>query len=96
MEEKLNITLKIADYPISLKVNRQEEEVYRRSAKLAQETYEKYFKALPDKSKDYLLLLSLLDLSKNHIELVDQKNDTMLLLEVSDISNELKSYLENS
>lgn len=96
MEQKLNITLKIADYPISLKVNSQEEEIYRRSAKLAQETYEKYSKALPDKSKDYLLLLSLLDLSKNHIELVDQKNDTMMLLEVSDISNELKSYLENS
>lgn len=96
MEEKLNITLKIADYTLSLKLNIEEEELYRRSAKLAQEIYEKYNNTFADKPKDYLLLLSLLDLSKNHIELVDQKNDTMLLLEVSDISNELKSYLENS
>jgi len=96
MEDKLNITLKIADYPLSLKVNTKEEELYRRAAKIAQETYERYFKALPDKPKDYLLMLSLLHLSKNNIELTDQKNDAMLLLEVSDIANELTNYLKNS
>lgn len=90
---KLNITLHVYDTNMSVKIDRQDEELYRQSATLISEvvgSYMEYYKGL--KSDKEILLMALVDIA---LRLGREKktNDTT---PYSDILSKLSAEIENA
>lgn len=93
-KEKLNITLKIGEKSYPMKINREDEEKFRQASKLAQEQYFKYKKAFANLPTDDILAMVILDIAKKNVDLVSQKGDPKVFLEISDLVNSLGDYIE--
>ena len=75
-DEKMIITLTMADYPYKLSVNRKDEHLYRDAAKLVNEKVNLYRSRVPGGSVDNYLVMVAFDMAYRWVE-VEERNDTV-------------------
>lgn len=72
MNDKLDITLRIADTAMSLKINRSEEELLRRVAKEVNTVFDAYRSRFPKSSPQEVLAKVTLLFAKGYVNAMDQ------------------------
>lgn len=93
-KEKLNINIKIGEKNFPMKVESQEEERFRLAAKIAQDQYLRYKNNYTNFSTEDILSMVVFDLAKRNLDLQQKKENTELILELSDIVGTLGDYLK--
>ncbi len=95
MEEKLTITVKIADKRFPLKIERTEEEKIRKAAKMINNTLSQYKKKYGEKNmKDYLSMVALQYATKA-VELDQTSENIQILQDIENITQNLEEYINN-
>jgi cell division protein ZapA (FtsZ GTPase activity inhibitor) len=93
MEDKLSIKVNLVDRYYPLKIDRKDEERIRKAAKLINERVMQYKQRYADKdTQDFLAMASLQFVIKN-LEFEDQVDEQPFLEKLSEINNELDTYL---
>ncbi len=93
-QEKLNINVRIGEKSYPMKIIREDEAVYRKAAKFAQDKYKRYKERYEDMPVEDIMAMTILDLAKNNIDLSEKKESHSFLLELSDIVDTLGEYLK--
>jgi cell division protein ZapA len=93
--DEISITVVIADRSYKLKIERNEEEVLRKAAKVIEEQMEKYASYFQYKDKQDLLAMVALQYSTSSINLEEQLNyrDNEMLDKLNDIDEVLTEHL---
>jgi cell division protein ZapA len=93
--DEISITVVIADRSYKLKIERNEEEVLRKAAKVIEEQMEKYASYFQYKDKQDLLAMVALQYSTSSINLEEQLNyrDNEMLDKLNDIDKVLTEHL---
>ncbi|MEA3450698.1 MAG: cell division protein ZapA [Bacteroidota bacterium] len=93
-EDKLNITIKIGETKLPLKINPSEEEQLRVAERIANEKYSKYKKIYTQLSEQKVLAMTIIDLARINIDLQEKKENSVIFTELSDIVVTLGDYLK--
>ncbi len=95
MEDKLTITIKIAEKRYPLKIERNEEEKIRKAAKMINDTLTQYKHKYGEKDiKDYLSMVALQYATKS-VELDQSTDNQKLTQEIENITQNLDEYINN-
>ncbi len=95
MEDKLSIKLSIAGVPYPLRINREEEERYRKAAKLIDQKLLQYKQLYKDSSeKDFLAMVSL-HFATNYLLIEESADQTLVNNKLDELNETLLSHIDN-
>lgn len=94
-QEKININLHIGEKTYPMKIRREDESKFRKASRLAQDKYKKYKETYESLSVEDLMAMTILDISKNNIDLEEKKEHSSFFLELSDIVDSLGEYIKS-
>jgi len=95
MEDKLTITINIAEKRYPLKIERREEEKIRKAAKMINDTLTQYKQKYGEKDiKDYLSMVALQFATKS-VELDQSSSNNKIQQEIENITQNLDEYINN-
>ncbi len=93
MDDKLSITLNIAERVYPLKVARDEEEKFRKAAKLINEKLAVYRRHFTSKDAQDLLAMVSLHLATRNIESSQNVSTDAILRDMKELTNDIESFL---
>ena len=96
MDDKLSIRLNIADRFYPLKVDRGEEEQLRKAAKFINDRITKYKLKYTSKDIQDIMSMVILEVVNKNFELEAKLDEMPIINQISEINEELESYLENT
>ena len=95
MEDKLTITINIAEKRYPLKIERREEEKIRKAAKMINDTLTQYKQKYGEKDiKDYRSMVALQFATKS-VELDQSSSNNKIQQEIENITQNLDEYINN-
>ncbi|MGQ8335291.1 cell division protein ZapA [Sunxiuqinia sp. A32] len=93
MADKLSITIKIDGRVYPLKIDREQEEIYRKAAKMLNEIILQYRKKYANHdSQDFLAMTAFQFVVKN-LEMEEKADDSPFIEEIKQLDEELTDYL---
>jgi cell division protein ZapA len=93
-DEKLSIKLNLADRYYPLKIDANDEERIRRSAKLINEKILQYKQRYVDKDNQDFLAMAALQFVIKYLELEDREDQEVILKDLKEINEELDEILK--
>ncbi len=94
MEDKLSIKVSIADKLYPMRVRREDEERYRKAAKMINEKLLKYKQTFKDSSeKDFLAMVSL-HFATNYLLMEEKIDQTPVIDKLNELNDSLLSHID--
>jgi len=93
MDEKLSIKVNIADRYYPLKIDRNEEEIIRKAAKLINERVLQYKQKYADKDVLDFIAMTALQLVTRMVELEEKQDVAPIIDSIKELNEELEEYI---
>lgn len=93
--KRLSINIKIDGRIFPLEINRDEEERYRKAAKMVNEIVNKFRTTFRDQESQDILAMSAFQLALSNVELQDRNDNSLFIDELKNLNDDISDFLSD-
>jgi cell division protein ZapA len=93
--KRLSINIKIDGRIFPLEINREEEERYRKAAKMVNETVSKFKTTFRDQESQDILAMSAFQIALSNTELQERDDNSLFIDELKNLNDDISDFLKD-